>query len=86
VPARVWRETLAGLFASDDRADLGRIGVPTLILWGQNDAYFPRVEQYQLAAAMPAARLVIYPETGHSPHWERPEQVARDLVGFLRMM
>jgi pimeloyl-ACP methyl ester carboxylesterase len=86
VPARVRRETLAGLFVADDRADLGRIDVPTLILWGQQDAFFSHAEQIQLAAALPDARLAVYSETGHSPHWERPEKVARDLAGFLREM
>ena len=84
VPARVWHEVLDGLLASDDRADLGRIAAPTLILWGEQDAYFPRAEQDHLAAAIPNARLHVYPETGHCPHWERPEQVARELAAFLR--
>lgn len=84
VPARVWHDVLDGLFAADDRADLGRIDVPTLLLWGDRDAYFPRADQDHLVEAMPNARLVVYPETGHCPHWERPEQVARDLSAFVR--
>jgi pimeloyl-ACP methyl ester carboxylesterase len=84
VPARVWRDALDGLFANDDRADLGRIAAPTLLLWGERDAFFSREEQDRLVAGMPNARLLVYPETGHSPQWERPEQVARDLSAFLR--
>jgi pimeloyl-ACP methyl ester carboxylesterase len=26
----------------------------------------------------------VYPETGHSPHWERPERFAADLDAFMR--
>ena len=37
-----------------------------------------------LAAAIPGARLLIYPETGHAVQWERPERVADDLDAFLR--
>jgi non-heme chloroperoxidase len=33
--------------------------------------------------AIRGARLTIYPETGHCPNWERPEQVAADLQAFL---
>jgi non-heme chloroperoxidase len=84
VPARVWRDALVGLFAADDRADLGRIAVPTLLLWGEHDAYFPRAEQDELVAALPNARLQVYAEAGHSPQWERPELVARDLSAFVR--
>jgi non-heme chloroperoxidase len=34
--------------------------------------------------AIRGARLTIYPETGHCPNWERPEQVAADLQAFLQ--
>ena len=84
VPARVWKDALAGVFASDDRADLGKIAAPTLLLWGDRDAYFSRAEQDALVAGIPDAQLVVYPETGHCPHWERPDRVARDLAAFLR--
>ena len=62
---------------------LREIDVPTLILWGEQDALFPREEQERLAAAIPGATLKIYPETGHAVHWERPEQVVRDLDAFM---
>ena len=34
---------------------------PTLMLWGEHDAYFPRAEQDALAAAIPNARLARLP-------------------------
>jgi pimeloyl-ACP methyl ester carboxylesterase len=83
-PARIWRDVFDGLLASDDAAALGRIAAPTLLLWGDRDALFAgRAGQERLAAAIPGARLVVYPETGHSPNWERPERVARDLEAFV---
>ena len=63
---------------------LREIDVPTLILWGEQDVLFPREEQERLAAAIPGATLKVYPETGHAVHWERPEQVVRDLEAFLK--
>ena len=33
---------------------------------------------------MPQATLRIYPEIGHCPNWECPDEVARDVVTFLR--
>ena len=62
---------------------LREIDVPTLILWGEQDALFPCEEQERLATAIPGATLKIYPETGHAVHWERPEQVVRDLDAFM---
>jgi pimeloyl-ACP methyl ester carboxylesterase len=83
LPVHVWQAVADGFSAFDDSADLGRIAAPTLLLWGKRDAYFPRAEQEFLAGAIPGARLTIYAETGHSPHWERPQRVADDLEAFV---
>ncbi len=83
-PARVWKDALDGIMAFDDTADLGRITAPTLILWGDRDALFTsRAEQERLAAAIPNATLIVLAETGHSPNWERPAQVAAALEAFV---
>jgi pimeloyl-ACP methyl ester carboxylesterase len=84
LPARLWRETFDGLLAYDDAGELSRIAAPTLLIWGEHDALFPRADQDRVAAAIPGARLEVYPETGHCPNWERPERVAADLQAFLQ--
>jgi pimeloyl-ACP methyl ester carboxylesterase len=43
----------------------------------------PTGVQDRLLAALPDARLRVHPDTGHCPNWERPEEVAADLVDFL---
>lgn len=55
-----------------------------LVLWGDKDAYFLRGEQDALVRMIPGARLVAYPETGHAPHREVPELVAREVAGVAR--
>jgi non-heme chloroperoxidase len=85
LPARVWRDYIEGVVLTvDHAARLDGIDVPTLILWGEQDALFPREEQERLAAAIPGATLKMYPETGHAVHWERPEWVVRDLEAFIK--
>ena len=84
LPARVWKSALDGLFAFDDASDLGRIAAPTLLIWGEWDRWLPREEEDQVAARIPGARVMVYPGTGHSPNWERPERVAADLDAFMR--
>jgi pimeloyl-ACP methyl ester carboxylesterase len=84
LPAPLWRAALSGLLAFDDLGDLRRIVAPTLLLWGDRDAIFPREDQERLAAAIPGARLLVYAETGHCPNWEIPARVAADLDAFVR--
>jgi pimeloyl-ACP methyl ester carboxylesterase/tetratricopeptide (TPR) repeat protein len=84
VPARVWRATMEGFFATDDRHRLNQIKVPTLILWGDRETIFPRSEQDALVKMLASAELKVYPETGHALHWERPEQFVKDLEDFIR--
>jgi non-heme chloroperoxidase len=87
LPARVWRDYMEGAVLSIDQdyvLPLREIDVPTLILWGEQDALFPREDQRRLATAIPDATLTVYPDTGHAVHWERPEQVVRDLETFMK--
>jgi len=87
LPARVWRDYMEGAVLSIDQdyvIRLREINVPTLILWGEQDALFPRDEQERLAAAIPNAILKVYPESGHVVHWEWPERFVRDLEAFMK--
>ena len=79
----MWAATLKGLLAVDNKPALSRLNVPTLIIWGDQDKFFPRTEQDSLVAALRAAVLKVYPQTGHAPHWERPEQFVHDVESFL---
>jgi non-heme chloroperoxidase len=83
LPARVWRDYFEGLVLAD-AAPLGEIKAPTLILWGEHDPYPPREAQERLAREIPDATLKVYPESSHAMHWERPEEVVRDLEAFMR--
>ena len=55
-----------------------------MLAGGVNDELLESAEAFYtkhgqaLAAAIPGARLVLYQDTGHTPHWEHPEQFARD--------
>ena len=85
LPARVWRDYIEGVILRPDHtARLGEINAPTLIVWGEQDAFFSREEQERLAATIPDATLKVYPETGHAVHWERPEEVVREIEAFMK--
>jgi non-heme chloroperoxidase len=82
VPARVWRETFAGLLEYDDSAELRRLQPRALIVWGDADAIIDREATAALGRSLPTSEVVVYERVGHTPHWEAPERFARDLSAF----
>ena len=82
VPARVWRATFEEFLATDFSSELGAIETPTLIVWGDRDAIFPRNNQLALRDSIQGARLEVYAGAGHAVHWEDPQRFAADLVSF----
>ena len=64
-------------------AQFGAIRVPTLVIWGEEDALIPLSAGKTMAAAIPGARLIAYPGIGHLPHEEAAQRSADDLAAFL---
>lgn len=83
LPARIWKAAAAEFMSADFSAELGKIKAPTLVLCGGRDAFFPLSDQEKLAEKIETSEMLVYPENGHSPHWENPRQVASDLVNFI---
>ena len=83
IPTHVWRLSYAGLLTATPPLDAGRIGVPTLLIWGADDDLLPRSTSDALRAEIPGARLLVYEGTGHMVLWEQPERVARDVLSFV---
>lgn len=83
VPAPIWRAAFAGMLEDDCVDDLERIAVPTMLLWGERDAFIPRSDQDVLLSAIGGSRLIVYRGAGHAPHWEEPERFASDLTAFV---
>jgi pimeloyl-ACP methyl ester carboxylesterase len=86
VPARVWRETFAGLLDYNDLIELGRITAPTLLIWGDADGLVGREMQEELLSRLSSATLVAYSGTGHTPRWEDPQRFASDVAAFVQRL
>jgi len=82
MPAAVWRALLDGMIAFEPAKT--RPHVRTAVIGGTLDAVFPVSEQTALAAQFVGARLHLFDDVGHAPHWERPEAFVRELIGFLK--
>ncbi|MBC7987225.1 MAG: alpha/beta hydrolase [Sphingomonadaceae bacterium] len=76
-------EHLEEFVLPDPEPDLARVAAPTLILWGEQDRIIPLDQARQLAAAIPNARLITYPDVGHAPQEEIPDRSAADVRAFL---
>ena len=66
------------------KEDLGRIGQPTLLLWGKRDLIFPpRVGEYFHRQIM-NSKLILVDDSGHIPMWETPDPVNEAILSFLK--
>jgi pimeloyl-ACP methyl ester carboxylesterase len=63
-------------------AELGRIRVPVLILQGLADQLTPPGGSVKMHRQLPAARLLMIPDTGHSLPIEQPAVFTAALLGF----
>ena len=64
----------SSLIAEDQRAALPRITQPTLVVRGAHSQLYGAATAEHLVAALPNARAVTFPNSGHAPHLEEPER------------
>jgi pimeloyl-ACP methyl ester carboxylesterase len=57
---------------------------PTLVSTGESDVVVEPASARKLAAAIPGAKLIVYPHVGHLPQIEIPQRSAADVAAFLR--
>ncbi|MHC2991364.1 hypothetical protein OB13_07140 [Pontibacter sp. HJ8] len=67
----------------DNLHKLARIQAPTLILWGEADAWVPVRDATRFLQGIKGAQLKLYPGAGHIPMEELPQETAQDAVRFL---
>lgn len=63
--------------------DFHAIRVPTLVMAGEDDELIPSENSRAIAAAIPGAKLILYPDAGHLPMEQIPDTTTRDLRAFL---
>jgi pimeloyl-ACP methyl ester carboxylesterase len=70
-PMSTWRE-------------LARIRAPSLVVWGDRDKLVDVRLAPRVARAIPACRLLVLNEVGHTAQMEEPKLTARAIVGLLQ--
>jgi haloalkane dehalogenase len=62
---------------------LGRLAVPTLLLWGEDDAFAPVAGAHRLQAEIPGADLQVVEGSGHFVHSDAPARCSVAITDFL---
>ncbi|MFC9647400.1 alpha/beta fold hydrolase [Streptomyces sp. NPDC059892] len=69
-------------FLSDNRADLARVSVPTLVAQCSSDAIAPPEVGLFVQSRIPGSQLVTLNATGHCPQLAAPEETAAAIAAF----
>jgi sigma-B regulation protein RsbQ len=77
------RQFAAVTFLSDNREDLGKLQVPTLILQCSEDVIAPNEVGDYVHAHIPDSSLVTLRATGHCPHLSAPDETITAIRSFL---
>lgn len=76
-----WRREMAAL-----EPRLGKLRMPVLLVWGEQDRIVPPASARPLQAAIPGAELALLPAAGHAPFEECPPAFAGCVAPFLRRL
>lgn len=97
-PDRLTEDVIAGLLkigptptrsvngAPPGAEELGRLEIPTLVLWGEDDAFLPVELAERLGDALPRASVAVLPGCGHLVTEDAPETVLPLVFQYLRSM
>jgi len=83
-PGVFLRQNTALLGRLDRRADLARIGCPTLLVGGRDDRFASVQHGAEMGALIPGARFDVLDGCGHLPTLERPEATIGPVREWLR--
>jgi sigma-B regulation protein RsbQ len=71
-------------FRGDNRDDLPRVTVPTLVIEASDDSIAPPSATHFVVDAIPAAELAVVETRGHCPHLSAPTDTTEAIRTFLR--
>ncbi len=83
VDPRVARHFARVTFTSDNRADLGRVRTPTLVIQSADDTIAPPAVGDYVHRHLAGSELVVLDTSGHCPHLSAPEETAAAIGTFL---
>lgn len=83
IPKDVWNADVKIMMDQNQKPDLAKINVPTLILWGEKDKIFSKADQDRLHSEIAHSEFKEYAGAGHTVQWEMPAEVTADIKAFV---
>ena len=62
---------------------LGKVQLPTLLVWGTEDAIMPRECAHLYQRAIAGSTLTLLEKCGHWAQFERPQELAQTVAEFI---
>lgn len=79
-------QALEGDVGVDATARLSQLGIPTFVLWGEDDPYRPAAEAERLGDALAGSTVALLPGCSHYVLDDAPETAAPLVFEYLRTM
>jgi pimeloyl-ACP methyl ester carboxylesterase len=76
--------TKSGGYSAFRFKELMKIQQETLILWGDSDKILGTKDAPRFKRAIPNSKLIWIQDSGHVPHLEQPQMIAKHLLEFAR--
>lgn len=69
--------------ATEDYRTIGNLDLPVLMISGSEDSFIRQETRNKIGELIPNLEYNEILDTGHIPHFERPEEVSRLLINFI---
>jgi pimeloyl-ACP methyl ester carboxylesterase len=77
------KETFKKVVSEDLSEYAAKITIPTLLIWGRNDASTPLSQAEKIHELIEHSQLDIVMDAGHFVHKKKPAEVAKFITAFL---
>lgn len=80
----VMRKTFQNIVEEELKDELGKVDIPTLILWGSNDAVTPLKDAYFIKKNLQNSELKVYQGKTHNLPYVEYKRLAKDINGWVK--
>lgn len=69
---------------AEKKEQLSKIKMPTLVIWGENDAIAPLADGELLAKEIKRAQLIVFENASHPCYLDHPDRWHAELINYLK--